>query len=406
LISESPAEKSCQLIAKFLSDMLRTSEVRDRSDSEILDVTFHILKFVVASPEAEYHAKAILSILEHHFLESNLVTLLESRKESTADLPVGPLSSPIPHSFYKKVIILFGEKRLSMLIDYVYDRLKGFRSLGYTELFPDQSVCAVYLKVLKEVNGLSSLDQRIDQLHELIGRYEASKCENDAYRPQYLWFDTLIGDLQERCKSIKITAEQARNKVDPYEKDSRATVKLLEKMHRLRILPKNLERVYPFNVAMELVLMCRNQHMHFKVVTDLKQQMDDLGIIPNSYTMTLILKSCERAISSKNFAALTVMLECLTYLRQKGQSHPAVYMQCFKIFQLKKALSHREYVIAEKMKTTVFQCCLDDGMLNTSVRQLFKNVALPMTFKRTYFDQLDEGAEPAGWTRNVNKVVH
>jgi hypothetical protein len=406
LLSDPPTEKSYQQLAQFLSSMILTSEVGDLPRSEILDLTFHAIQFVLESPEPEYHAKKIMGILEHHFLESNISTRTEDLSSSNTDGSLGSLSSPIPLTFYKKVIVLFGQKRLSQLIVIVYDRLQEFRGLGYSDLFPDQSACAVYMKVLKEVDGLNSLDQRIKQLHELIGRYIALKCESDAYRPQYLWFDILVGDLQERCKSIKLTPEQAKSRVDPYEKDSRAAVKLLEKMHRLRIVPKNLERVYPFNVAMELVLISRNQHMHFQVVTELKKQMDDLGIIPNSYTMTLILKSCERAISSKNFAAVTTMVECLTFLRETGQSHPAVYMQCFKIFKLKKAFSQREYVLSEEMKSTVFQCCLDDGMLNPTVRKLFKEVSLPLTFKQGYFDKLDEGAEPADWSRNVNKALH
>jgi hypothetical protein len=404
VLSDPPTEKSCQLLAQFLSSALRMSEARNPPNNEILDVSFNAVKFVLESPKPEYYAKEILGTLEHHFLESRISSLTEDGSKVTVDMPLESLSSPIPLSFYKKVIILFGQKRSSQLIVHVYDRLKGYRSLGYTELFPDQSACAVYMKVLKEVDGLNSLDERIDQIHELIGRYETLNGENDAYRPQYLWFDILIGDLQERCKSIKLTAEQVKNRVDPYEKDSRAAVKLLEKMHSLRIVPNNLERVYPFNVAMELVMMCRNQHMHFKVVSELKQQLDDLGIVPNSYTMTLILKACERAISSKNFAALKAMVECLTFLREKGQSHPAVYMQCFKIFQLKKSFSQREYIMSEEMKSTVFQCCLDDGMLNPSIRRLFKDVSLPVTFKRGYFDQLDEGVEPAGWSRNINKA--
>jgi hypothetical protein len=427
LLSIPPTPQTLDRITQFFSDLMLKTKVDDSVDA-MLDLAFQILKVVVTTADGESRAKLTLVDLERYYIkdpnfmpivdgipaminESDYdVTVVEELSDPnitapTQKVPVQQLISPIPLSFYKKTILLFGEKRMSKMIQFVYDRLKGHRHLGYYELEPDQSSCGVYMKVLKEVDGLNSLDQRIDQLHELIGRFEATDCENTLYKPQYIWFDITIGDLHERSKKTAMEVLKTPKKGDPYERDSRAAVKLLDKMHTLRIVPNNLERVYPYNIAMELILNCRNQHMHFKIVSDLKQQMDDLGLISNSYTMTLILKSCERAITSKNFAALTTMVECLTHMRQMGKAHPAVYMQCFKLFQAKRALSDREFVIAEKMMATIFQCCTDDGMLNNPVRHLFKVVALPMTFKRTYFDRLENGSEPADWSRNANKVV-
>jgi hypothetical protein len=353
------------------------------------------------APDQEIQRNATLDEKAEGYSEIAIDTAPQQEKP-----PFVSKVSPIPLSFYKKLIILFGEKRNPIMIEFVYERLKEHRSNGYVELHPDKSCCSVYLKVAKEVDGLNTLDNRIDQLHELIGRYESSDRKDDHYTPQYLWFDILVGDLHERSKLIKVTQEQALNKkkVDPYEKDSRAAVKLLEKMHSLHITPKNLGRVYPFNAAMELVLQCRNQPMHYKVVTTLKQHMDDLGLVSNSYTMSLILKSCERAVASKNFAALTTMLQCLTDIRQMGKANPAVYLQCFKIFQLKRSLSDQEFVLAEKMMATVFKCCLEDGMLIDPVRYHFKALTLPMTYKRNYFELLVDGSEPPDWSRNVNKA--
>ena len=315
-----------------------------------------------------------------------------------------PKISPIPMSFYKRLIILFGEKNNANMIEHVYSRLREHRANGYVELHPDQSCCAVYLKVVREAHGLYSLDSRIDMLLRLIGRYESSDQEDENFKPQYIWFDVLIGDLHERLKLMKATPEQAltvnAKQDDPYEKDSRAAVKLLHKMHLLHIVPNNVGRVFPFNATMEMVMAGKNQRVHYKIITTLKKQMDELGLEANSYTMSILLKSCERAEPSQSFAALTTMLQCLTDLRQMGKVHPAVYNQCFKIFQLKRTLSDREFVIAEKMMATVFKCCIDDGMLINPVRYHFKALTLPMTYKRNYFDLLEDGCEPASWVRN------
>jgi hypothetical protein len=260
------------------------------------------------------------------------------------------------------------------------------------------------LKVTREVHKLSSLDKRIDTLHDLIGRYISSNQEDDHLKPQYLWFDALIDDLYESMKLIKAAQEKnptSPNRADPCEKVSRAAVKLLEKMHLLRITPKNLDRVFPFNATMEMVMAGRNQRIVYNVITTLKKQMDDLGLEANIYTMNVVLRACEKAEPNQSFAALTTMLQCLNDIRQMGKIRPTVYFQCFKIFSLKRTVSDQEFIIIEKMMATVFKCCLDDGMLINPVRYHFKALALPMTYKRNYFDLLVEGCEPAEWTRNT-----
>ena len=434
LLSKPPlTPQVVERVAAMLRDLTVNMCMDDNAIDDVLDLHVNLLEHI-AVQQYEAFAKRILLNVENAVFAMNVpavATLNESdfiekknpfkveQDQETAPVvspedlvyskseeakkkkpPVQPKVSPIPMSFYKRIIILFGEKSNARMVEYVYSRLQEHRANGYYELLPDQSCCAAYLKVTREAYGWDSLDNRIDTIQDLTGRYIRSNMEDENFKPEYLWFDILIGDLYERMKSIKVTP-LTDTKVDPYERFSRAAVNLIDKMHSIRITPRNNDRVFPFNVTMEMVLACRNKMVMYKVVNKLKAQMDDLGLVANSYTLNFVLQSCEHAESSQHFAALTTMLQCLAELKQMGKTHSAIYSQCFKIFQSKRKLTEEESVVAEKMMVTVFQCCIDDGMLINPVRRHFKSLSLPATYEKNYLALLKDGHEPSSWTRNV-----
>jgi hypothetical protein len=318
----------------------------------------------------------------------------------------GSSPSPVLLDFYASVVTELSEHDLIAPVERIVDRLRELHRSGHDEqlLYPSHEIYAVYFKMLRDAAKMESLDKRIELWLELIGVYEASDMKPERYRPGYQNFDSLVCDLYDRAQLADKTAID-----DPIEKDSRTAVLLLEKLHQLRIQPKNLSRVYPFNQTMDLILGCRNEYMHFKVVMTLKRQMDELRIEPNFFTMQKILRACERAPKSKQkhliLQSFTVMLEMLIEIRRLGRANSGIYSQCFRVFLSSHAtLTPNERVNADKMLATIFQCCVDDGCLAKVVRDCFRTLASQETFHRLYVERLLNGTEPKEWTRNHGKV--
>lgn len=309
------------------------------------------------------------------------------------------VSTPISMDFYRKVVTLLAYKQMHEQVEQVFDRLKQHYAAGFIDLHPDGTIYAVYSMILKKRDGLNSLDKRIELLNELVELYEVSNRKIDHYKPTYILFHNNVVDLHERTKSINKAVAYS---VDPYEKDSRAAVSLLEKMHILRVAPHD-QRAYAFNVTMNLVLKCRNKFMHFKVVIALKEMMTDLQIKPNFYTWLGVLRACQRAAPPRNLTALTVMLDVLADIRKHGMADGFVYIECFQVLeanqrQLKRQGEGRDNFV--KILATVFQCCCDDGVLTNTARNQFRTLASPNMYQELYLSHLLDGTNvPDAWTR-------
>ena len=99
------------------------------------------------------------------------------------------------------------------------------------------------------------------------------------------------------------------------------------------------------------------------------------------------------------------MLQMLTEIRRLKRANAGIFSQCFKVFLANTKLSTWEKASVDRMLATVFQCCLDDGVLTNGARDTFRKLASPQTFERLYKDRLLNGKdEPKEWTRNCSKT--
>jgi len=185
------------------------------------------------------------------------------------------------------------------------------------------------------------------------------------------------------------------NRGQDYESDVQLALSLVDTMHRLRIVPKLIDRVFVLNIAMELVLGSANKEFCFEKVMDLKRKMDDLGLKPNFNTYVNIIRAAEWAPPGKG---LTVMLENLTEVRKMKNADAPLYMSCFRVL-VKSAEQGTDRKVIDNTAATLFGCCCDDGVLTSFVKNSFGKLCSPETVDRLYTKRLEKDSkEPKSWT--------
>jgi hypothetical protein len=303
--------------------------------------------------------------------------------------------APIPLSFYNHVLVCVEKEPHNMAN--LIQRLHRHYDNGWIDLHPDaemsRRIMYAFYQMNQQTKTGSTIDERVEILDRLIERYELNGRTEEEYKPMYIMFDWAIGDLKERNKKTKV---DPGSKDDPYEKDSRKVVKLLEKMHSYAVAPDNAKRSYAYNAAMEMVLSCRNTHMHFKTIMILRRQMVDLGIQPNAHTVIDTLRACERASmvlprTRKAYWGWHCMLLTLDEARKMGVANQLVYDLCFRVMHANREFRSVQSFKKDEMLERVSRFAIDDSTFDSAARRTFLDLASP-ALKRRLLDLLERRA--------------
>lgn len=293
--------------------------------------------------------------------------------------------APIPLAFYKEFLSWAAgvPKHFTDLMQ----KLQNHYENGWADLHPDAEMTRKYMYMLhqnRQTLPYDVTDIRAELLERLIERYELTDCTEDAWRPSYIMFDWVVGDLKLRNKTLK---EDDSSETDPFAKDSRRVVALVEKIRKCRIDPEDVKRPFVFNAAMEMVLSCRNQHMHFRTIMVLKKQMIDLGVKPNIHTVVVQLRACALASKSSHRRAYWgwhSMVVALNEARMLKVADERVYNLCFKAMYANRGASLHKVLQKEKILEAVAQTAIVDGYFDSNCRYTFLALANEATKRRMF----------------------
>lgn len=310
-------------------------------------------------------------------------------------------AAPTPMKFYKRYTLLY-HKDLGF-IENMFQFLKNRHESGFKDLYPDNDLYKKYVEALEESKGLDSLETRLALLDDLIQRYE-NRPDQEDLRPHFHLFDSVISGLYLRSKrnANKLPSQEA----DPFEQCSRQMIRLIEKLHLLRIAP---DRAFVFNVSMETLLKCRNKALVFKAAMDVKWHMSELRIEPNMNTIVSLLQACKlAAVANKTLAmwGMTAMIEALTEARRMHRADDRLYFTCFEVvFANLRWVDPKKKDEADKILAALFECCCEDGALSNYAKDMFLRLATRKTAEKLYDQKLlDDKTEPPEWSTNVRNI--
>ena len=319
--------------------------------------------------------------------------------------------SPIPYEFYRGLIPRFSLQQNAGQFGAWMDRLLCHHRRGFSDLHPRLDIAQSFSSVLRREQGLDSLDRRVQVVLDLASRCESGSAGGEdvrKYTPNYIMFDFLIGDLEQRSKtaqSKQATREQSRSS-NLLESTSRQATTLLETMHRLHVAPEEKTRPFVFNSTMAMVLRCHNKHMHFRAIMTLKRYMMDLEIQPNRITVDHQLRACELASVPSNqkqaFWGWRMMVIALSEARQSGMADVGVYRRCFQVMLANERVEPRRAAKKLKILELVFACCCTDGALTDFALDAFLQLAPKEMNERLYQQRLLKGnVVPREWQENT-----
>jgi hypothetical protein len=316
--------------------------------------------------------------------------LVQPNADTAAAATAVPTS--IPSDFFHKVFNALERHRMLNSMEKLFRRLKEYSESGRPDLGPDSVMYSIYAQLLLKIHGVDSLDQRLDLLTEL---YKSSHQAAES-KPIYDIIGGIVAGLQLRCK-----AHVKKGSYEQYEQDTQTALSLIDTVHRFRIVPENLDRVFAFNVTMELILGSPKKDRQYPGVMEVKRKMLDLGLQPNKMTHTAVIRA---AAYATNGGRLNVTLDSLVALRQHDQADAPVYMSCFRTLLMSQDQQGRAPPAQlEKIAASVFQCCCDDGAFTSYAKSAFLRLCSKDTVDKIYTKRLDVNSkEPASWTRKAH----
>jgi hypothetical protein len=343
-----------------------------------------------ASKNDESMVHNLLLQIEEQFMPSII--------DSTSTTSEIDAVSPIPRDFFRKALVLFEQHRMVDATEKLFLRLKEYSKTGL--LFLDSSMYRSYAHLLQSVHGVDSLDMRLELLTELVDLYERSNhaAKN---KPLYDMFDGIVAGLRLRSK-----ANARKGSYDKYEDDARTALSLIDTMHRLKIVPENhLDRVYVFNITMDIVLGSPKKDTRFPRVMEVKRKMLGLGLQPNHLTHIALTRAAELAPpddADGKEGGLTVMLDSLVELRRQNKADALLYMSCFRTLLRAKGPASTPAPKLEKIAASIFQCCCDDGALTSYSKNALERLCSKEIVDQVYTQHLGkDAAMPSSWTRKA-----
>lgn len=312
--------------------------------------------------------------------------------------------SPVSLGFYKKVMNQLLKKGQMKQIKRIFNKLEELHAAGFLNLYPDTECVESYFEALSLSGGsINILDRRVELLQKLIERYVESEQKAEQYKPLFSMIDGIVGGLKKRSKTLHARSDlESKQKL---EEDTQTALLLIGKMQQLDIKPESEDRPYVFNVAMELVLDgVQDSEKHYGMVMDIKRQMEEFGIKPNLPTYFCILRACAHCRTEFALEGSTVLLNALTEVRRLDKADARVYMACFQAL-----IANANKIPPAKLDrivSTIFQCCCEDGAVTSYSKRAFKELCSPSSYHLLYESKLNrDSMEPPEWNRNAGNFI-
>ncbi|CAJ1966721.1 unnamed protein product [Cylindrotheca closterium] len=260
-----------------------------------------------------------------------------------------------------------------------FRRLRGIYQSGYSNLLPNQEIFASYTRALSTAEkDASKVESALDEILELYTRTQEESC-----KPNAEIFQTILLAYRQDPTKIKVAGKKS--------------LVLLDRMKALEVAPDTK--------CLNYIMQCVNKSSNddvYETVCGLYSMFAQYGIEPDSFSRHSLMDACASVQPSNQDAALTTALETFGQIRQDDQLGPQTYPILTRV--LMRVLTNRSER-ADKVATTIFQACCDDGYWQSDggpLKKRFKSLFSRSAWRDVYTKQLDGNQnEPMLWSRKL-----
>lgn len=295
-------------------------------------------------------------------------------------------TSPIPLETYKILMVRnwYRAETANNVIK-LFQRIQFlYQEEGFVNLRPDHDVYLAYLKAssaLPEID-IDTLESILKEMYDLSQENGEESWSSSSCKPQAEAFDVLLLAI--------------KSKINDPKQAVRKTTEIFKTLIRWDVTP-NTKTI---NLVMSSVIKADGPKRTYSTVMNLYDKMEDYQLVPDSHTFHLLISACGTAGPDERDDALQRCLKAFGEIR-KLESATTVFTYASLTKSLRRLLRGGPVPVADKVATSTWKLCCEDGLLAPEVRQAYESMISNSVWKKIY----PENEEPEEWHRHLPKAT-